>query len=310
MRRALSAFTLFFGSFSAAAAPFSPAETQVVARADGSLVTAYLRTPPTHRNFPILLVLQGSQPESVVDHLATELDVGARGAGLLMIEKPGVSTGSVGCSDEYLARNTLDARLADIEQVLASLRRKHDGEGAGWNGRLYILGGSEGGALAAKAAERLGAERAVLLVTGGGQTMAEAFPFILRHSMDGATEEQIQQAIDSLPALFDEIRRNPLSLQTFGECSTYKYWNTMLWYRPLDSMLRAPTRFLLVHGTADTSHPVESARQTFAAFQGQAPERLTYWELKGFDHGLRGPEGAPQIMRIVVEALDWLLVPN
>ena len=284
-------------------AAFSAAETFTLARADDAYITYYLQQPPAGTAGPLLLVLQGSQPESVFDHGISDKGLPSRHrAGLLMIEKRGVVRGSQGCSAEYLTRNDLDARLQDIVDVLRHLRAE-----PWWNGELLVLGGSEGGALAVKVADTVPVKRAVLLVTGGGMTMAEAMPSILRTAMHGAPEDAIQAAIGRLPHTFADIRNRPDALDThFGPCNTFRYWHSMLWFRPLDRMLATQTTYLLVHGDRDASHPVASARMTADAFRKAAPDRLVYWEKADLDHGLTDSAGKSHMEEILDAAVAWL----
>lgn len=286
-------------------AAFSEKETHFLKRSDRSQITFYIKRPTV--SAPILLVLQGSQFESVFDHGISNLDIPSKyHSALLMIEKPGVTRGASDCNENYKRLNNLDARLADVITVLNYLQTE-----PWWNGQLFILGGSEGGALAVKLTKALNVQRAVLLVTGGGMTLAQAMPTIMRESMRDAPRDVVEREIARLPAIFAEIKKHPDSTDAFfGECNTFKYWNSILWFRPVDTMLETQTTYLLVHGDQDTSHPVESARITARLFEEHAPRRLIYWEKPGLDHALIDLNGVSHMQKLLNDALDWLFATS
>jgi pimeloyl-ACP methyl ester carboxylesterase len=288
-------------------AAFSEKETHFLDRTDGSQITYYLQSPKsTLAQSPVLLVLQGSQYESVFDHGASKQNILQRfSSALLMIEKPGVTRGSQDCNENYKRLNNLESRLADILAVLKTLKTEK-----WWNRKLLLLGGSEGGPLAVKLSKALFVNRAVLLVTGGGMTMEEAMPTILRDSMKDAPPEVVEREIARLPQVFADIRKNPDSIDNFfGECNTYKYWNSILWFRPVDTMLMTQTKYLLIHGDRDASHPVESARITARLFHEKSPQRLIYWEKPDLDHALMDSTGKSYMGEILNNSLEWLFSP-
>jgi hypothetical protein len=288
-------------------AEFSLGETHSLARSDASQITYYLQRPEESAKVPLLLVLQGSQFESVQNHPVASQGIPQRfKSALLMIEKPGVHRGSTVCTEDYKRLNSLDARQADVLWVLASLR-----ESGWWNGKLLLLGGSEGGPLAVKLSAALTVERAVLLVMGGGMTMEEAMPTIMRESMKGAPPDLVEKQIAALPGIFADIRRNPDSTSKFfGDCNSYKYWNSLLWFRPVETMLKTSTRYFLVHGDRDVSHPVESARVTAKLFEEAGSDRLTYKELPGLDHSLTDSNGKSHLKDVMDSALAWLFAAD
>lgn len=291
-------------SFSSAAAQSDEgkATTHTLMRPDNSKVIFYLNLPASNRKAPLLISFQGSQPESVYDHKMLSLEFSQRwNVATLMIEKPGVATAAQDCSEEYKNKNTLDARLSDALFVLNSLKDSN-----WWDGTLTVLGGSEGGALAAKLTAVYPVNKAVLLVTGAGITLAEAMPDLVRGMMQGAPPKLIQDELDKIPDTLRDIKKNPVADKSFGgHCNTYKYWNSVLWYRPSDTMLKTKTEYLLVHGDNDINHPVESARKTAKLFKDLKINRLTYWELPGLDHGFQDEQGKSRMNEIIDSSLEW-----
>lgn len=282
---------------------FLMSETFSVHRHDGSKIVFYLQLPErtASQKVPLLLILQGSQPESVFDHSILKHDIPSRYfTGLLMVEKPGVTRGSQDCSLEYLNRNNLNARLDDLVIVLNHLRKE-----SWWNGELLLLGGSEGGSLAVKVTNIISIKKTILVVTGGGMTMEEALPVVIQQSMHGAPENDVQKVMLELQQKLEEIKQNPESTElSFGACNTYKYWNFVLWFRPMDLMLQTNTKYLLIHGDRDASHPVTSARMTFNKFNIVAPDRLDYWEIPDLDHSLIDSFGNSHMVEIIDLALE------
>ena len=90
----------------------------------------------------------------------------------------------------------------------------------------------------------------------------------------------------------------------FGD--SYKYWANSIDYKALDDMLKFDAPIVLVHGSADTSAPVQSARQAVEAFQRKNRCNLTYWELSGHDHGMSDPQGQNHMKSVLIQASLWI----
>lgn len=286
------------------AVPFTAEETTVITGA--SPIRYFLRRPKV-KAFPLIFVVQGSQCESAVNHPVIEAVPSE--AALLMIEKPGLGPDVTGCPQAYLEQNTVDRRIDDAMRVLDRLERQL----AGWTGRLLVIGGSEGGVIAAEVAARRPVERLALLVTGGSMNLAEALPLAQKQQMQsyGAEPDTIAAMEETFARAFDAIRAEPNALKTWGgDTNTYRYWSSILWRRPVEAMLKHQGPLLLLHGTRDHSHPVESARQTRDRFLRERRTNLTYWELEGLDHDLVNAAGESQMQRWLSRCFQWLMATD
>jgi dipeptidyl aminopeptidase/acylaminoacyl peptidase len=120
----------------------APALADTLERPDGTRITWYLDVP-AHGRYPLVVILQGSECLRVSDKYGPWIrQLVEAGLGVLRVEKPGLGPDTpIGkCPDEYLRLNTVDRRVLDLLAVVAALRGR-----PGWDGRLCVLGGSEGG---------------------------------------------------------------------------------------------------------------------------------------------------------------------
>ena len=239
------------------------AETFFLDQADGTRLYYYYDAPA--QKGPLLVILQGSECIRVSDKYASYIQIlHDQGIGVLRVEKPGLSPDTpIGeCPPAYLQRNTLERRIWDLLSVMGEMRKRPE-----WDGRLALLGGSEGAMLAGLTAPLIPETKAVVLISGGGgDTFAEEIAQMM--SSQGAPQAQVEQ--------FQALCR-----QTHIEPTTTKEWgsdgklarNTHLWlsraedlaiYRPL---LRVDTPILVVHGAQDKSTPLHSAQRLNQWFQ-------------------------------------------
>lgn len=145
-------------------------ESLVILRADGSEIQGYFYKPANCTQFPIMVVCQGSyvcqnelqscKPlfDKIVRNFETEP------IGILAIEKRG-SYPDVCDLVEFNAYNTVSNRIADNIATIQALPDIIDG----WNGKLILIGGSEGTYVATALAEQLQDQvTALMLIAGAG----------------------------------------------------------------------------------------------------------------------------------------------
>jgi|GEM_PF-1381735 len=288
-----------------------------------SYIDVYLKHPkhPEHAKgkVGILLMLQGTGCLPSRDRLlGWEEQWNERGknkVAVLVTEKIGVkSDGSrEACTTEYRQNHTFQQRVYDYSRVLQHLRNT----ATWWNHKLYILGGSEGGGLAAILAALIPeTEKIVMLVAGGAMTRAEALPAGVEISMQntGASQDEIDKMKQQFESLFIEIRKNPTPDKLLGSDpelgsvfqETYKFLGSALDMRPLNVLVDLTIPIYMAHGTEDINDPVESARTTVKAFNELGKENLVYREYEGLDHGFKDRDGVSSFGEVVTEAFDWL----
>ncbi|MBX3172767.1 MAG: prolyl oligopeptidase family serine peptidase [Candidatus Eremiobacteraeota bacterium] len=246
------------------------AETLSLDQADGTRLYYYYDAPL--EKGPLAVILQGSECRRVSDKYASFIErFNKANIGVLRVEKPGLvpDTPPGECPTAYLQRNTLERRIWDLLSVLGEMRKHPQ-----WDGRLALVGGSEGAMLAALSAPLIPETRAVALISGGGgDTFAEEITQMMR--AQGAPDGQLKQ----FQELCAQVHQEPTTTREWGSDGKMAR-NTHLWlsraedlaiYRPL---LRAEAPILVVHGAADQSTPLHSAEKLQEIFQEAGHQNL------------------------------------
>lgn len=295
---------LFFPAFSADAA-ISNFETQ---RPDGSFIQWSLDIPEGHAGkVGLVVIMQGSgcDPTAKNGSLALTRIVFSDFAAL-MVDKYGVNQNDNViegdeegvCPLEYYANNTNSQRVIDYVKILSSLSSAE-----WWNGQLVVLGGSEGGEIAAQVSAKMHPQAVVLISTGGGTTFGEAVRESNRQEME--KNEVPRDQWPEVDAIFSRARENPQSAQVEGGYS-YKYWADSIDRRTVDEMLKIAAPILLIHGTSDTSEPLYTARAAVDIFTKAKRCNLTYWEKAGYSHSMVDPDGTNRLEEVLQEVRFWV----
>ncbi len=273
-------------------------------REDGSLIRYYVETPQ-EASFPIVLVLQGSQCETINQFLSYGSLVIAKGLGLLAIEKYGLSPEMSACPDEFLKNNTIDQRLNDTLRVLSAIRSSVPH----WDGRLFLLGAGDGALLAARLSAVVFPKKIVLISAGLGMTLADSMPLAVEKQMkkQGSSEGLIRAELAKFPVKYNEILSNPTwRLTWMGNSNTYKYWNSILFHHPWEDILNYAGPVLDIHGAEDAESPLEASRKLKQIMEQNNRVNLTRWELAGFDHYMIDQSGESHLMDVMSTAIDWI----
>ena len=300
----ISSVLLFCSVFSAQAA-VAGYET---GRPDGSSINWSLDIPQDRvGQVGLVVIMQGSGCESITKSGSLKLtrlvfsDFAA-----LTVEKYGVTQGDDGvekdgelvCPLEYYASNTNSQRVVDYVTILNSLSSAQ-----WWNGQLVIIGGSEGGDIAARVSAQVHPQAVVMISSGGGITFAEVVQVTIRGEME--RNEVPREQWPDLEGIFSRARANPQSAQVEGGYS-YKYWADSIDRRTVDDMLKIAAPMLLIQGTADTSLPLYDARAAVDIFTGAKRGNLTYWEKAGYSHGMVDAGGTNRLEEVLQEARFWV----
>lgn len=302
--------TLFLAIFIARASFGADFRELTVRRLNGSDIWYYLNTPTSVTGqIPILIVLQGSSCRSVYkDAFNAGSFVDQNKVSRLDVEKYGLDKNSSTCPSSYLLNNTIDQRISDYLQVISSIRKTSH---SWWDGKVYILGGSEGGLLAPILANSIPETTKTVIMAGGtGWTMREEMLFLLEAKLkkQGLEEKIVKNEIKKMNLVFDDAILNPTSDKSYyGNSNTHKWWASILNLRPLNLMLKQDFPILMVHGDRDDSVPVESARATVSTFQSVGKSNLTYVEYKDLDHQWNDSSGDSHINDVMADVLKWLL---
>jgi dienelactone hydrolase len=277
-------------------------------RLNGTTLDAYLKRPVHEGKFPLIILMQGSGCDSLVDpFLGLTESYGDRYA-RLVVEKVGVKRGDDGqhCTQDYLTYNTVDLRIFDYLQVLSHLRAA----ASWWDGKLYIIGASEGGLtagiLAAFAPET---QRVAILSYGGGVTMAEARPDAIYGEViqEGRTPAQAAASKAEAIKVYPDIRANPVAGRDFdGDTNTYKWWASILDLRLANVLPDITAPIYLVQGSKDEEMPVDSSRKAAKLLAAQGRKDFEYCEYPGLSHEYNTSDGKSELAGVFLDAIDWL----
>lgn len=307
------------GSEKPAAAAGPPTVTKLsVMRPDDSAITAYVERTETPEKQSLLLVLQGSICESVAPDGGDRMDFEAPpGFARLDIEKYSLGEtaglqgdGASACSEMYLRHNTIDQRVWDVLGVVAHLRR----EAGWWNGKLFLMGTSEGATIAALAGPLMPETRGIVLVNGSiGRPFREGWADAMARSVaaGGGDENAVVQVRALADQVWEEARAAPRwDRQEFGDGNTLKWWASIIDIRPSNQLLLTDAPILLMQADHDEMTPVSSARAVKQQFEAQQRDNLSYVELEGLTHGLRTLDGEPGWAPVLSRIRDWLVATN
>jgi pimeloyl-ACP methyl ester carboxylesterase len=292
----------------ACAAPVQ--ETISVKRLDDSVITAYISHDPNFPKQSVLLVLQGSNCESVAPIGGTDQlpRLGDADMAQMSIEKYALSPANTGankaqCPADYLAHNSIDQRLQDVLSAMNYLRY----QAPWWNGRLYLMGTSEGATVAAVSGTLIPETRGIILINGSiGRPFRDGWADAMAASVGGDKAAEAEVRAEAAKT-WDKARHNPTpDEEAFGKGNTLLWWRSIIDIRPSNLLIQIPTPILLLQSDHDEMTPIASARAVEAQFKAVGKSNLSYVELKGLTHGLRTLDGKPAWAPVLKQVTDWL----
>jgi alpha-beta hydrolase superfamily lysophospholipase len=246
----------------------------------------------------VLYYVQGSESHSVLDATGQFAGAAAMGLDVVMMERRGVD--DRGQVDEAVASRfaTKQRRVTDHLSVIAEdLKLRDPGAPA------ILFGASEGGDVAAEVAVREPRiTHLVLLGSGGGWSQADELRELVRRKPGAygiSTSEKLEAALV-------EIRRTPDS-DTLWLGHPHRRWSSFMFDAPIDDLLALRIPILLLHGSADSNVPVESARAARDAFAKAGKHNLTYREYADTDHQFQHvPTRRQSLPLIEIDTVEWL----
>lgn len=305
----LSKLVLFLFALAVVPGAFADYELseRQVQRLNGSEIFYYLQRP-TDAKFPILLIMQGSDCNSVYKGISSFSEFLKKiGVARLDVEKYGLKKDTQGCPATYLENNSIDQRVQDYLRVMQSIRKSEPN----WNQELWIAGGSEGAVVASIVVSFVPeTKKLVLMASGGGITMRKDMLLLQEKEMrkQGKPEDEIQNSLKQTNELMNAMKLNPVSYKTWsGETNTYKWWASILDILPLNYLVDLSIPIYIVHGTDDIAASVEGSRETAKKFQELHKTNLTYDEYSGLDHHWKDNKGNSHVGEVVEKIFSWIL---
>lgn len=287
-------------------------EKLTIPRMDQSYIEAYLTIPQGDQPFPLILLVQGSDAESVINNHNTLAErFNPLGIAILSIEKRGINAEGKD-SQQFVEHDYFEYRLQDFSTILLTLDQelintsmlnlKH------WNGALIILAGSEGGKIAPRLALQFPSHVAgmILVGSGGGLPFGEELKFQIENALNNMNpfykfcfkirDMIIPRKID---AQYVKILEHPDSLEMWYQ-KAFRWWASYLKYDPLPEMLQVNIPIYMIHGALDPKIPVESADAVKAAFDKIGKYNLTYARYADLEHSLKGRDD------VYLPMIEWI----
>lgn len=203
--------------------------------------------------------------------LASGMGIDAR---YIALDKRHVEPGAVGdgggasCSTAFHARNTPRQWMADYMEFIS---RTLDEAPQRWK-KVVLVGGSEGGALAARVARSRADITHLIVVGDGGWSMRENLS-----SLMGA---------EAVEAAWKDIARHPDSTQKTWLGHPYRYWFDTFDHAPLGDYLALDIPVLIGFGERDRSVPAASAHDVLRVAHAAGKKNIGLVVYPGADHRL------------------------
>lgn len=267
-------------------------------RADGSAIAWSLSDPVSAQNkkHGLLLIAQGSGCLPAIGNPSVnQAKLIAPDFSVLLVEKYGVNHRDKpkdpmkDCSADYFAHHTVSQRVDDVVQVIGELKKSN-----WWNGRLVILGGSEGGAVVARLTPLVQPDATVVFSSGLGLPLAQAIMQVI----PPAVREEARQKLA-------EARDDPDSVEVFGG-NSYRWWADVMDDVLINEPLKTHVPLLLVQGGRDQFAPVQSGRVSRDTYAAANRCELTYWEYPDYDHFMTDAAGKNHREEVFDRIAGWV----
>ncbi len=279
----------------------------------GNLVY-YVEKPDEEKTYPFLIAIEGSYVNEVgpltVLRLHEKLSsaILAWGVGLITLERRGADGKQIN-TDLFHFYNTPSQRLTDHLYLVHHLRKNNP---PGWNGKIIILGGSEGGPIAIKLSRHVNPSVCIALVGCGDQNFKEYIWNVIQQMRPLCYTWvwplvcwwcSIPNNRSKYDILCEMMKKNPDHKKWwFGQ--TFRYWADALDQCEVNDFLSLACPCLVVSGSKDvgcssTDRIVERAKQL--------DKDVTYACIEYMDHDVLNPQwGTLKIVQQFLE--DNLLI--
>lgn len=203
--------------------------------------------------------------------LASGMGIKAR---YIALDKRHVEPGAVGdgggasCSAAFHEDNTPRQWMADYMELIS---RTIEEAPQRWK-KVVLVGGSEGGALAARVARSRADITHLVVVGDGGWSMRENLS-----SLMGA---------EAVETAWKDIARHPDSTEKTWLSHPYRYWFDTFDHAPLGDYLALDIPVLIGFGERDRSVPAASAHEVLRAAQAAGKRNIGLVVYPGADHSL------------------------
>lgn len=245
----------------------------------------------------VFFYVQGSEPATVTDKIGLLASAVIMRGRVILVEKRGCGPEKIDTATFY-RYDDKQTRVQDHLAVLDAYLKDVPPDVP-----VVVVGGSEGGDIAAMLAEkRPRITHLILIGSGGGISQKEEFELLVRQQPGYLGADNVQ-ALDSV---LNAIRTSTDSLAMWAG-HPYKRWNSYLYDATVDHLKMVAAPILLLHGDADMNVPVTSARSLAEAFKKTGKNNLTYIEYPDVDHTLTNVrDGKSRYPLMEVDIVNWM----
>lgn len=255
------------------------------------------KTRPTKHPSGLLFYIQGSEPATATDKIGLLASAVIMRSRVILMEKRGCSPEKIDTATFY-RYDDKNTRINDHLNVMLHYLKDFPADLP-----VMLVGGSEGGDIAAALARKCPRVTHLILIgSGGGISQKEEFEMLVAQLPGFLGCDHVQQ----LDSIFHVMRSSSDSLALWAG-HPYKRWNSYLENPPLRDLMQLNIPILLLHGDADLSVPVASARALRDAFRNAGKNNLTYIEYADVDHTLNHvKDGKSRYPVMEVDMVNWM----
>ena len=252
--------------------------------------------PPKHVS-GVFFYIQGSEPATVTDKIGLLASAVIMHGRVILVEKRGCGPEKIDTATFY----RYDDKPTRVRDHLAVMNRYLKDVPADLP--VLVVGGSEGGDIAAAVARLCPRITHLILIgSGGGISQKTEFDLLVSRQPGALGCRNVEELDSTLAA----IRLSKDSLAMWAG-HPYKRWNSYLYDSTLTHLQEVHIPVLMLHGDADTNVPVASARALDAAFRASDKTNLTYIEYPDVDHTLTNvKDGTSRYPVMEVDIVDWM----
>lgn len=273
-------FFFFFHACRSGQVSISAVGKEIPAR-DGFPIMAYellesKRKNPIQKPSAVFFYIQGSEPATVTDKIGLLASAVIMKGRVILMEKRGCGVEKTDTATFYL----YDDKNTRVSDHLAVINRYIKDIPAATP--VIVVGGSEGGDIAAVLAQQCKRITHLILIgSGGGISQKTEFELLVQQQPGYLNCANLHE----LDSTLQYIRQSKDSLAMWAG-HPYKRWNSYLYDSTITYLQQIDIPVLLLHGDADGNVPVASARAVDQAFKKLHKNNLHYIEYKDVDHTL------------------------
>lgn len=260
---------------------------------ESSNVTYFVSKPKDVTSYPIVIMVGGSTDKQSLDSIVNfqhyfESDLNINHLGTLAVDKWGIDNQVINESI-VMKHYTRTQILNDYQQVINYIQKNPP---KGWNGKLAILGVSEGGPIAEKLAENNKIITAVVLWSGAIDASWRDTLWLDMHEIYNTVCIPLKNPIadcydvetkDKFESRIDYILTKPSSESYFFNMTNMYVADGVTFPRP-DYAKLENKNVLVVTGAKDT---IIEASDDFNKKSKQNNVKIDYWRIDNMDHKIR-----------------------